>query len=190
MSLPFLICGLPRSRTAWLANFLYYGNSSCLHELMSKQTVSGLFHCLTKDGTKFSGNSDTAQTLFMEDILRLMPDAPIVVVKRDSEDVLRSLHALGIHLGRNCMEPLVGALSATEKLPNTLAVRYEDLSSEATLRAIQSHCCPGEPFNRERTSMLIDTNIQITTSRWAYLFERAALNYATQAPAEAAFICC
>ena len=70
----FLILGLPRSRTAWLANFLTYDGLFCYHE-----AING---CLNMDEyaekVKGKGDSNTALALF--DFEHMFPDAKIIVV--------------------------------------------------------------------------------------------------------------
>lgn len=173
MSLPFLILGLPRSRTAWLANFLTFGEIRCGHEMTSQFSVHGLFDELSGENVRYSGDADTAATMFLPDILRYMPDIPIVVVRRDTKGVLASLRKLGLNLTDHQLRPMMDGLCEAAKLENTLTVRYEDLSGESTLKAIQSHCAPGEPFDRQRVNMLRNLNVQVTRARWAELFERA-----------------
>lgn len=173
MSLPFIILGLPRSRTAWLANFLTFGEISCGHEMMSQFSIHGLFDELTGSNLRYCGDADTAASMFLPDILRYMPDIPIVVVRRETKDVLTGLRKMGMSITEHQLRPMMDGLCEAVKLENTLAVKFEDLDSESTLRAVQSHCAPGEPFDRQRASMLRDLNIQITPARWSLLFEKA-----------------
>lgn len=176
MSLPFIILGLPRSRTAWLANFLTFGEISCGHEMMSSLSIHGLFDELTGSNLRYCGDADTAASMFLTDILRYMPDIPIVVVRRETKDVLTGLRKMGMSITEHQLRPMMDGLCEAVKLENTLVVRFEDLDSESTLRAVQSHCAPGEPFDRQRASMLRDFNVQITPARWALLFEKARKN--------------
>lgn len=177
MSTPFLILGLPRSRTAWLANFLTFGEIRCGHEMMSEFSVHGLFEELTGTNLRYEGNSDTSAAMFLPDILRYMPDIAIVVVRREIKDVLTGLRKMGMSITDHQLRPMVDGLFEAARLENSLTVRFEDLSSESTLRAVQAHCAPGEPFDRQRASMLRDFNIQITPARWAALFDKARKHY-------------
>lgn len=165
MSRPFLICALPRSRTAWLANFLTAGRIQCHHELSSATSLHGIKEMLYHGAADFCGNADTAQMLHAVELKHLMPLAPVVVVKRDPAEVERSLAALGLPIIPHAVGLLQTSLLHAEKLPNVLSVKYEDLAAESTLRAIQAHVAPGEPFDRQRFQMLSGMKIEITKER-------------------------
>lgn len=173
MSSPFLVLGLPRSRTAWLANFLTFGEIRCQHEMMSEFSVHGLFEELTGTNLRYEGNSDTSAAMFLPDILRYMPDIPIVVVRREPKEVRFALQNVGMNLTEHQLRPMIEGLNEAEKLENTITFRFEELSKESTLRAIQEHCGPGEPFDRQRANMLQDFQVVITPGRWLKLFSRA-----------------
>ncbi len=86
----FLIFAPPRSRTAWLANFLTYDNSYCYHEALAMVTKMEELKNM-KRGTKVTGNSDSGLFMLAEDMLKLLPDAKVVLVKRDKEGIQKSL---------------------------------------------------------------------------------------------------
>lgn len=171
MSDPFLICGLPRSRTAWLANFLNYGDVECSHELVHELSVSGMHRFITRSSQKYAGNSDTMQSLLMPDILRLM-NPPIVVVQRDPIAVAASLTALGLHTSLQLMQMLQMGLEYVKGLPRCLTVRFEDLSNPETGEAILKHVAPCEPFNRWRFTQLCGWNVQVTKGKLMKILEK------------------
>ena len=73
----FLILGLPRSRTAWLANFLTYDGLFCYHE-----AINGCKNIKEyKQKVKGKGDSNTALALF--DFESHFPNAKIIII--DSE---------------------------------------------------------------------------------------------------------
>jgi hypothetical protein len=92
----FFICSLPRSRTAWLANFLTYGPSFCFHEPMNKYALKEYPGLLAKTGKRHAGVSDSINTLVIEELVDMFPQAKIVVIQRPIEEVAKSLEALGL----------------------------------------------------------------------------------------------
>lgn len=81
----FFVVGLPRSRTAWMANFLTYDDHYCYHE-----AIDG---CKNMDEYKeklgnFIGDSSTA--LMLMDIEKNFPDAKIVKIVGNLEQSIES----------------------------------------------------------------------------------------------------
>jgi hypothetical protein len=179
VSQPFLICALPRSRSAWLANFLNYGEVECSHEMMSELSVNGIHRFLTLAETKFAGNSDTMQALMMPDIMREFgSNQPrILVVERPPAEVAKSLTAIGLPTTPALMEVLQHGLEYVKALPNVLVVPYHELSVPKVGEAILEHVAPGEPFNRHRFSQLCGFNVQITKSRLMKILNNVKENY-------------
>jgi len=88
----YFITGLPRSGTAWLANFLTWDNSFCHHE--------GIYGCndmdqfeAKMDGSdiEYVGDSDTALLLLLPALYRKFPDAKYIFIRRNPEDAHQSL---------------------------------------------------------------------------------------------------
>lgn len=171
---PFLILGYPRSRTAWLANFLSYGNIACGHEMLSEcRFPDHLPHCISELGAEFCGTADTFASFWYDQLRVLMPGAAVVVVRRHLSDVKASLISCG-HPSHS-LDILEDGLQQAES-DGALKVSYEDLDSQVACRAIQQHVAPGEPFDVRRYRMLRGMNVQVTPARWRELEEAAAKN--------------
>ncbi|MDX1811031.1 MAG: hypothetical protein R3240_03730, partial [Gammaproteobacteria bacterium] len=78
----FLILGLPRSRTAWLANFLTYDGLFCFHEATNGCSS------IQEYKEKVAGKGDANTGLGFFDIDKLFPDAKKIIV---DSDVSRSI---------------------------------------------------------------------------------------------------
>lgn len=78
----FFVIGLPRSRTAWLANFLTY-EKHCFHEGL--EGCRNLDDYRQKIGTE-CGDSSTA--LMLMDINKEFPRAPVVIIDSDIEKAI------------------------------------------------------------------------------------------------------
>jgi hypothetical protein len=168
-SRPFLICALPRSRTAWLANFLTHGAVHCAHELSEGAADAAAIVARMqrrREGIRFRGNSDSAQMLVLPELLELLPRAALVVIRRREEAVADSLTRLGFPAARAVVRELGRYLEAAAQTPGAFVLEYEDLQSESALRALQAHVAPGEPFDRERWLMLRHLNVQLTAERF------------------------
>lgn len=84
----FFITGRPRSRTAWLANYLTHGDTFCFHDafraLTSPQQLAELFDRVP---TPAVGHADPANLFFLEALMRQWPLAQWVLIDRDPEEV-------------------------------------------------------------------------------------------------------
>src|SRR5688572_17414594 len=88
------LTGLPRCRSAFFSNLLTCGDSFVYHD--------GFDGCDTFDDFKSKmdipyrvvGNSDPANVLFWKDIVAAYPDAVWIVIKRDVNEVHKSVNNL------------------------------------------------------------------------------------------------
>lgn len=87
----FMVVGLPRSRTAWLAKFLTYRKQVCVHEpSLHWADMADLGLWLAKK----EGASDSMLTWLAHDAKRLRVDLPIIVIRRNRSEVLESIKKL------------------------------------------------------------------------------------------------
>ena len=155
----FLVLGLPRSRTAWLANFLTYDDITCSHE-----GLNGC-HSLEQYKAKFkpnSGDSNTGLALF--DFEELFRDFKIIVIDTDitaavefskkyfADDSTEVMTRLKVRL-----DGLDGLHIKFSEINNNLDVIWDYVSDK--------------PFNRERAEMLVGLDIQV---RDIYDFDETA----------------
>ena len=160
---PFLVLGLPRSRTAWLSRFLTYGDVICGHD--------ELRHCRSMDDVRswfaqgLVGSAETAAAPFWRLFDKIAPDVQIVVVRRSVEDVVESLMALpgvvfDMVLLTHEMRKLDRKLDQIEaRADNVLSVQFDDLVNEATCRAVFHHCLPHE-WNQAHWQFWAPVNVQ------------------------------
>ena len=160
MQQPFVVLALPRCRTAWLAQWLSYGPWQCGHDKIR--------HCRSLDNVKswlaqpFTGTVETAAAPFW----RMLPEGVrVVTVRRHVPDVVASLHRTGLTFDEpfmlRTMERLERKLDQIERrMPNVLAVRFDDLASEATCAAVFEHCLQ-LPHDPKWWEMASPVNIQI-----------------------------
>ncbi len=152
----FLITGYPRSRTAWLANFLSYGSSFCHHEPVVHTAVEKLPQLLENTKTETVGISDSTALLYFNDFLTAFPLTKIVLVKRDSQEVVKSLLRLGFDF-RSGVSKFEQAFREIEKRHEVLTVPFGALPAAE----IWDYCVPGEPVNHMRLQMLENFRVNL-----------------------------
>lgn len=159
---PFIIYGLPRSRTAWLADFLTYGDWSCFHETtLHMRSIADIQTFLAREKV---GTSETAAAPGWRLIHHYSPDIRAVVVKRAPEDALASMLQLGISYDmpelKRILAYLVRIMDEISDQPNVLTIDYDDLATEGGCAAVFEHCLPYR-FDRPWWLWYKDRNRQI-----------------------------
>lgn len=150
----FLITGLPRSRTAWMAAFMSYGSTVCLHEPRNWESV------FDSDGPKFVGISDSGLGFQLDRILYEYA-CPALIIDRPLADVEASLKALDTGLPKtNFCELLKNKLSEFPASTQVMRVPYAALNDMRVMQKIFFHLTPGEPFDEGRFHSMKDMNIQ------------------------------
>jgi hypothetical protein len=81
------ITSLPRSGSAWIANYLSYGNVMMLHDAWKEETPTELKMKFEKANAYAAGTSDPANVLMLKEIDKEFPEAKWVVVTRPPKDV-------------------------------------------------------------------------------------------------------
>ena len=156
----FFICALPRSRTAWLANFLSYGPAHCFHEPLGSHDLEELPEVFRATGRQYVGTSDSVNTLLVDHLLKIFPLAKLVVVRRPWAEVGNSLVHLGFPTSWELLRKMDKALDEIESKHKPLVIDYYNFDAQE----IWNYILPDVPFNRERTEMLETFNITVPKS--------------------------
>lgn len=158
----FFIVSLPRSRTAWLANYLTCGDSFCFHEgLMGCDSIKALKGKMEATRFPIVGNSDCGNILFLEEIMDEFPEAKFVFIHRSPSEVEEELSRIGL--------PDNGLVAIEASRMNSydsigLHVEYEDLKNKSFCAEIYTYCTD-QPFNQDRWEMLDKLDILIFVDR-------------------------
>jgi hypothetical protein len=90
---PFFIVGLPRSRTAWLANLLTVpGQSFCWHEGEAGHgNLDQLVAKMKRRPESRVGNASSAIACYGDDVYRLLPEARYIIIERDPDSAKQAL---------------------------------------------------------------------------------------------------
>lgn len=154
---PFIVYALPRSRTAWLAKFLSYGDWTCCHDIVVE------LHSFAELQKFFSipyiGSAETGMVEGWRMMQKLVPDARRVVVRRPLDEVRTSLAKFGLAADEDMIrrEKLLNDLSEE---PGVLTVDFKDLDKEEVCQQVFEHCLD-LPFDPAWWASLKDKNIQV-----------------------------
>lgn len=146
---PFIVFGLPRSRTYWLSQFLTYGDYECGHDQARHvRTAEDVRLWLSQD---FTGTAETGAAGWWRLVKHYRPDAKVLIVRRPVADVVDSL--MRLDMSGICYfdrAELVRTVSRMDRhldrmereLDGAMTVRFEDLSDEATCADLFEFCLP------------------------------------------------
>lgn len=145
MTAPFVIFGMPRSRTFWLSNFLSYRGWTCGHEeLRHLRSIDDIKSWLALPMT---GTAETAGAPWWRTLRHMAPAARVVIVRRPIADVHASMMQLGCGFQADALwfvlHRIARKLDQIEaRWPGALAVTYRDLDDEAMCARVFEHCLP------------------------------------------------
>lgn len=156
----FIIYALPRSRTAWLARFLTYGDWFCGHdEARHLRSMDDIKSWLSMDNT---GTVETAAAPFWRTAYR--PDVRVAVVRRPVDEVVDSLMRLG-PFDRAGLTAFLRRLDRKldqieQRVQGVLSVSFADLATEAGCARLFEHCLPYK-HDPQWWASLAPVNIQV-----------------------------
>ena len=161
MSAPFLVLGLPRSRSYWLSKFLSYGHCTCGHDqarfIRSVEDVKSLL------SVDYTGSVETAAAPWWRLARHYRPDLKIAVIRRDRYEVIESLMRFG-YFDRTKLIKAIDrqdrALDSAGKAPDAISICYEDLATQAACARLFEHCLE-TPFNLAYWMEFAGQNLQI-----------------------------
>lgn len=149
----FFILGLPRSRTAWLANFLTYSGEFCYHE--------GIDGCSTLEEYKYKikGKGDSTTASYVVDLNKEFPGSPKIIIEPEIDKTKRFLERLEVENIDRAINYLLDKLYKVEGP----IIPFEAIDSN--LEFIWKYLIPNKPFDEERAKQLMKFNIQVKDVR-------------------------
>lgn len=163
MKPPFFITGLPRCRTAWLANLFTTDTSLCLHE-----SAHGPEFLLARHPELRIGLSGPELVFRYRDLVQKFPEARWIYVDREVDQVLDSLvRYLGLERER-ARRMVAAHLEEAEFMaanPLVRHVQFDDLRREDITRSVWGWILPEARWNRPRWQLLEDLNVQAIKER-------------------------
>jgi hypothetical protein len=169
MNKPFFITGLPRSRTAWLANYLTTDKTHCYHELIGECDSWQEYQDKLNKNDKVYGDSSSGLIFNIEHFIERYPNSKWICIRRPFADVIFSLEKKGFSLNSTEMRELENTFKNAYKIlydkANISFFAYDELNETKTIEMIWSFCCPSLPVPIGRAENLQKFNIQIDLSR-------------------------
>jgi hypothetical protein len=153
----FFITGLPRSKSAWLANYLTWGDSFCYHDQLQHFTHLHDFRTmLTDTPAAVVGHSDPANVLVWRDLAAMFPDATWIVVRRNFGDCLRACRRINPDtLGERLNE------MQTELDRLCTALKPVELAFDQSYLGEAAAVALGLPLNQARAKFLEHLQVQV-----------------------------
>lgn len=146
----FFVTGLPRSRTAWFANYFTSGDVFCWHEAMNGITSKDEYYARMSDPRyRLIGNADSG--LYLGGYIE---GCPLVVIERDVDEVNDGLKAKGFY---GCRDILLEEQAALADMGG-LHVDYYDIPKR--LGEIHEYCID-TPYDELRGIQLMNMNVQL-----------------------------
>lgn len=158
----FFITGLPRSRTAWLANWLSTGDVFCYHDIAARMIsdIEQLPQVFERSPYKHTGVSDPSLGFFMARIVDMVPR--ILIVDRDLDEVQADCTRIGLPMAEtNFLEVMRDHLWAYRRHPSVLWVPFERLDEQRVAQKIHLHLLPGVPFDETRYRELCMYHVEV-----------------------------
>ena len=157
---PFLVFGLPRSRTAWLSNFLALRPGAVGHDTAidckSIEEFIGQFYGLDR----LSGTCETGAMIAWRVLKHKMPEAKMVVIQRPTTDVAFSLGRVGLFPGLLELEQRKACLEAISRLERTKTFSFQQLERKDVCEYLFEFC-NGEAAPKGHWEHFADFNIQV-----------------------------
>jgi hypothetical protein len=156
MQMDFIVLGLARSATTWLANWLTTDRSICLHDPLADMSVAAL--CQYRSPSATWGVSCTGLWLYPE--LLMQSSARILLVDRDVRQINKSLVGLGL-------PAMPEALVQRFRQVAGPRIAFEELWTEDGARRVWTHLLPNYHFDADRYRLLRSMSIQPKLDRYA-----------------------
>ncbi len=172
---PFVIIGLPRSMTAWLANWFTTAKSICYHEgIIHYGELDNLLRYVKFNPDICFGDSSSGIPLTCSDELIKMKDTfNIGYVYRDYSDCLKSF--IKVNPDPSVIDMTKVMETVNKSLQNILSnvefikIDYDDILKESKFKEFHEALTPSIPFDPTRYKILKDLNI---TQKVAEVYQR------------------
>ena len=168
----FFITGLPRSRTAWLANLFTFKNSFCFHELSRVGSdPAEIYRKLQTRREDHVGSADQLLPYYIDYMTERVENYKIVVIKRPK---IQCKLALANWMGyadyeiESKIDALDKRIDKMQAIYETKTIPYEALDDPYVIEDLWYHCLPSVPFDEDRFNMLNEFNIQLMKEKYLH----------------------
>jgi hypothetical protein len=167
MARPFLIVGLPRSRTAWLAAVCNtVPNAICYHEpVISYPSWQESLLLWRSQDREWVGIADSGMGLHLREILEEYHPRT-VIIERDLEAVILAMRRLGFDGDpRKYCVVLHERLRPFRNHPLVKVMKFDELSAVGAVRSCLWHLMPGATIDGDKLAALEFLNVQADLRR-------------------------
>ena len=181
MTEPYLILGLPRSRTAWFAAAAMNDHSICYHEPTRTLTRwDDIFSLWANSWFRYTGISDHGLGFWLPEIMeRAAPRT--VIIDRPIAEVKASLNGIGLETGNFC-ELLAERLAFQH--PRIMRTPYAALANPLVVLRCLQFLMPDAVLCLDRIRELQSLNIQADVSATLALSQSRVRDVAAFLPAD------
>jgi len=171
LSHPFIITGLPRSRTAWLAAVATtQPGAICHHEPSAAWGHwTPVFDLWEQSKYLYTGVSDSVMGFHLGEVFEAYPDVPVLIVERDIDEVQVSLSNLGGLAATNYCALLQSALEPFRCHQNVARVDYDALGDSDVVALCLRHLLPNAAIDVGKIETLQHFNVQTDMTRLHHL---------------------
>lgn len=165
------VASSPRSRSAWLSNFLTQGNYFFWHDPSQYLLQDGipdysLFRKLIDSSDSVNkGCVDTGLSFYWDKVKDQFEgcDVQFVYLRRDKVEILRSFCQIGLKMPPfvSLVDRVEAAMDSMESNHPGISLTQADISNAAGLQKLQKETHPDIPFSSIRTEQLLGFNVQI-----------------------------
>lgn len=174
----FVVTGLPRSRTAWMAAFLSTGETLCLHEPSYRMmSIEDLNEILDTNFYKHIGVSESGLGFFAPWILENL-QCRMLVIERDFGDVERSMRKFGFppQFSYDYCAVVMESLLAVKRHPLVKWVHFNSLVNKRVMQDIYWWLMPGMAFDEARWTEFEGMKIEADINRMLAKFQKYKAN--------------
>lgn len=184
----FFIAGLPRSRTAWLANWFTSGSSICLHDawryVKNAKELHNLLERIAKVNPhcRYIGTSDSCNGWFIHELREEFQGARFGRVNRAFNDAKNSteywMNRVGLAQPLEGLSTRLNLLDGMHKehLPKEEdgldVIGYSLLDNALAVRRFQEYLTPEEIFSHARFALLDGLQIEVHTEKYLSSFSK------------------
>jgi len=176
MAKPFLIVGLPRSRTAWLAAVANLDHRvTCYHEpFLEAKTWRDSLAVWASTKYEYVGISDSGLGFHLAEIMAEYKPR-VLVIDRPTHEVERSIDDIGFAQVPRFCRLLLERIAPFRCNPLIRVVPFHGLSRPDVVRASLWHLMPGIQFDLDKVALFQNLNVQSDMRRVRKIIaERAA----------------
>ena len=176
----FFVLSLPRSGTAWLANFLTWGDSFCYHEISQGcESLDDIESAFKKTDSPIVGSADTAAVVFFDKLVEKFPSAKFLFVVRSKADVAQAMQFNGFDPSGLDMIGNALADAIRREGIDSATIPFNSLFSQHGMREVWGYLGIPNPFPWRRFELLREMNMQDVTrahSETPYAHAKISMN--------------